>query len=250
MKIKAAILLLLFGAMNLWMTSCKHSPIAIDDDMMPIDTMPDDTMTIDTSGNGVPCDPNVIYFETDILPLLQSNCAFSGCHDAASAEDGVVLISYETVMATGDVEPFDLSDSELYEVLVEGDIDKRMPPSPTPALNQDKIQLIAQWILQGAENLACDPDLEPCETDNVSFASFVKPILDLYCVGCHSGNPPSGGIDLSNYQGVKAVADNGSLIGAINWTAGFSKMPKNGDQLPDCEIDKIKSWVDAGALDN
>jgi uncharacterized membrane protein len=245
MKIKAAIILLLFGAMNLWMTSCKHSPIAIDDDMVPIDTIPDDT-----TGNGVPCDPNLIYFETDILPLLQSNCAFSGCHDAASAEDGVVLISFETVMATGDVEPFDLSNSELYEVLVEGDIDKRMPPSPTPALSQDKIQLIAQWILQGAKNLTCDPGLEPCDTDNVSFASVVKPIIDLYCVGCHSGNPPSGGIDLSNYQGVKAVADNGNLIGSISWTAGFSKMPKNGVQLPDCEIDKIKSWVDAGALDN
>lgn len=240
---------------SFWMMSCEHEPMLIEEEMMPVDTMTIDTMTVDTStvdttSNGVPCDPDVIYFETDILPLLHSNCAFSGCHDAASAEDGVILESYETVIATADVEPFNLDDSEIYEVLVDDDIGDRMPPSPTPPLSQDKIQLIALWILQGGQNLTCDPDLEPCDAESVSYSMTVEPIISLYCEGCHSGNPPSGGIDLSTYDGLKGIADNGKLVGAISWDAGFENMPKNADQLPSCEIDQIKSWVDAGALNN
>lgn len=256
MKIRTVILFIsIAGMLSIWMMSCKHEAIVMDDDMMPIDTIPIDTMTIDTNtvdttNTSVPCDPDVVYFETDILPLLNSNCAFSGCHDAASAEDGVILESYESVIATADVEPFNLDDSEIYEVLVDDDIGDRMPPSPTAPLDQNQIQLIAVWILQGAENLVCDPSLEPCDTDDISFAAIVKPIIDLKCVGCHSGNPPSGGIDLSTYNGVKAIADNGSLTGSISWETAYENMPRNGDQLPDCEIDQIKSWVDAGALNN
>jgi len=134
----------------------------MDDDMMPIDTMMVDTIPVDTMPDGVPCDPQVIYFNQDVLPILNSNCAFSGCHDAASAEDGVILESYEDVIATADVEPFNLDDSEIYEVLVDDDLDDRMPPPPTAALSSDQIQIIAQWILQGGENLECDPALSDC----------------------------------------------------------------------------------------
>ena len=246
MKIKTFFLFFALAiCYSLLITSCKHDIINIDDDMMPIDTM-----LVDTMGNDVPCDPDIVYFETDILPLLNSSCAFSGCHDAASAEDGVVLETYETVIATADVEPFNLEDSEIYEVLVDDDIDERMPPSSTSPLDQNQIELIALWILQGAENLFCDPELEPCDTEAVSYSTTVEPIISLHCVGCHSGNPPAGGIDLSSYTGVKEVADLGSLVGTISWDAAFSNMPQNADQLPTCEIDQIKSWVEDGALNN
>lgn len=250
------------GFLSLWILSCKHEPMFLDDDMLPIDTMTTtidtmmvdttmvDTSMIDTTINMVPCDPNLIYFQTDILPLLNSNCAFSGCHDVASAEDGVILDSYENVMATADVEPFNLDDSEIYEVLVHTDIDERMPPAPTAALSQNQIQQIAEWILQGAKNLECDPDLEPCDTEDVSFSLDIKPIIDLKCVGCHSGGQAAAGINLSLYPGVKSVADNGSLLGSILWENQYVNMPRNGDRLPTCEIDRIKSWIDAGALDN
>lgn len=255
MKVKIIILFLLIGAISIWTSSCKHDSFIMDDDMLPMDTIPvDTTMTdttmVDTTMNGVPCDPDLVYFELEILPLLNSNCAFSGCHDAASAEDGVILESYETVMATADVEPYNLNDSEIYEVLVDDDIDDRMPPSPTAPLTSDQIQLIGTWILQGAENLECDPSLEGCDTEEVSFAETVMPIIDLTCAGCHSGNVPSGGIDLTTYDGVKEVAENGNLVGAISWDSNFSNMPQGGDQLSDCIIDQIKSWVDAGALNN
>lgn len=217
-------------ALDIW--SCQHSPIIpVDDDMMPIDTMEVDTMDTDTM-NGIPCDPDIIYFDKDILPILNSNCAFSGCHDAASAENGVILDSYENVLATVDVEPFNLDDSELYEVLTDNDEEERMPPAPTDRLNQEQIQIIAKWILQGADDLECDPGLSECDTMEVSFANDVQPLIVTHCQGCHSGATPSGGIDLSDYAGIKVVAENGFLVGAISWESGFEKCPREEINYP------------------
>ena len=251
MKLQHYILLIFITYWMIHLIACKHSPIISDDEVIIVDTidMPMDTVIVNET-DSIPCDPDVVYFELDILPILISNCAFSGCHDVASAEDGVILDSYENVIATADVEPFDLQHSEIYEVLVEDDEEKRMPPAPTARLDQDKIQLIAKWILQGGEDLKCDPDVEGCESQNVSYAADISPVFDLHCVGCHGGNTPSAGIDLSNHTGVKVVADNGRLYGSILWENGFSKMPQGGDKLSDCTIDKIKNWIDSGALDN
>lgn len=237
--------------MSLSTWSCKHDPTMPDEDMTPVDTMDVDTIDnpVDTT-DFTPCDSNTVYFNLQVLPILQSNCAFSGCHDAASAQDGVVLESYSQVVNTADVEPFDLQGSDLYEVITEDDIDKRMPPVPNAALTAEQIQIISQWILQGAENEECDPDAGGCNTDNVSFANDLQPVLTNTCVGCHSGAAPSGGISLNSYTGVKQVVDNGRLLGAINWEAGFSSMPQGGDQLSDCVIDQFTAWINDGAPNN
>ncbi len=247
-------LLAIIVVIQMW--SCQHDPLMSDDDsMMPIDTMTMDTMTIDTMQVdtiplGIPCDPDIIYFSKDVLPLLISNCAFSGCHDADSAEDGVILESYEDVIMTADVEPFNLDDSEIYEVLVDQDEEERMPPAPTERLSADQIQIIARWILQGAEDLNCDPSLTACDSTSVSLANDVQPILNSQCLGCHSGAAPSGGIGLDSYGLIKNVADNGKLIGAITWSPGFVDMPQGGDKLSDCDIAIIQGWIDEGTMDN
>jgi uncharacterized membrane protein len=214
--------------------------------MNPIDTTSKDTTVVAP----VPCEDNIIYFEKDILPLLRSNCTFSGCHDAASAQDGVILESYASVIQTADVEAFNLEDSEIYEVLVDNDLDERMPPSPRSALDADKINLIAEWILQGAQDLTCDTNLGGCDTTQVSFSTFVKPLLDATCVGCHSGPGASGGINLSGYANTETVANSGKLFGAINHEMGFQAMPQGGNKLAQCDIDQIKAWIDAGAKNN
>lgn len=233
--------------------SCQHDPFLEDDTFNPGDTTvvdPGDTTVINPNDTIDPCDPEVVYFDQQVLPILQSNCALSGCHDAITHEDGVDLTSYEKVMQTADVRPNNLGGSDLYEVITDDDVDDRMPPAPNIPLTSEQIQLIADWILQGAEDLACNPDAGGCDTENVRYADFVQPLIQNTCQGCHSGGAPSGGIDLSTYQGVKGVADNGRLYGAISWQSGFVNMPFNGNQLPDCTIDKIKSWIDSGAPNN
>ena len=257
-KIKYSFPILLF-VLGIWLSfpSCKHEPIIEEVEMNPIDTTsnpPDtmtvDTMTVDTMNMGIPCDSNVIYFNLQVLPILQSNCAFSGCHDVASHQDGVILENYDYVMQTAEVVPFDLGESELYEVLVENDLDDRMPPPPTNAMSNDQINIIATWILQGAENLECDSNAGGCDTNNISFSDFVKPLLETHCQGCHSGASPSGGIDLTTHSNIAVYANNGKLFGSIDHQSGFQAMPQGAAKLDDCTIDKIKSWIDAGALNN
>jgi hypothetical protein len=131
--------LLFFAVLILLISQCRHEP-----EFPPI--------------SGIPCHPDTVYFERDLLPVLRSSCAKSGCHDAGTAVDGVILESYAQVMATADVRPGNPDGSDLYEVLIEDDPDKRMPPSALPPLTNDQIAMVRKWILQGAQNLFCDED--------------------------------------------------------------------------------------------
>lgn len=81
---------------------CTHEPLN------PINPNP-----IDSTGLGGNCDPDTVYLQQEVLPLIVSSCAMSGCHDAASAQNGVVLTSYSTIMNTGDVKAGQPNNSEL-----------------------------------------------------------------------------------------------------------------------------------------
>jgi hypothetical protein len=228
----------------LWVTigACKHEPFLPGED--------DNPLPIDTTQTGVPCDSSKVYFDLQILPILQSNCAFSGCHDAASAQDGVVLTDYESVMRTADVRPFNPSGSDLYEAITEDREDKRMPPPPRTPLTAMQIDLIRQWIIQGAPDLSCDPGAGGCNTEDVRYSLHIQTVIQNKCQGCHSGAAPSGGIGLSTHAGVAAVAANGRLIGAIDHANGYAPMPQGGSKLPACTIDQFKAWVAAGSPNN
>ncbi len=228
--------------MLFYLGSCKHELVY----PQPDEETPGNGDTI-VIGGGIPCDPDSVYFNEQILPILASNCAFSGCHDAASHQDGVILDNYTNTMNTGDVRPFNLSGSDLYEVITENDPDKKMPPPPRTALSSAQISLIANWINQGALNISCS---SACDTNNVTFSGTIRPILQNKCIGCHSGSAPGGGINLSAYSGVYPVAVNGKLHGAVSHSAGSIAMPQNAAKLPDCEINKIGIWVNAGAPNN
>nr|MBS0037020.1 hypothetical protein [Saprospiraceae bacterium] len=220
-------------------TGCVHDPIEGDVDPDPVDT------TVVEN----PCEPDIVYFERDILPIFTTNCAFSGCHNAESAQDGVILTSYENVMNSGEVTPFSLSNSDLYEVLIDDDEDKRMPPPPRNKLSAEQINLIAEWILQGAEDLKCDYEME-CNLENVSYSMDIRPILENGCIGCHNPDNPSGGVNLDSYTGVKVAAESGRLFGAVNWSPGYVNMPFGGIQISECKIDKIQAWIDQGIKNN
>ena len=88
-----------------------------------------------------------------------------------------------------------------------------------------------------------------CDTTNVTYSGTVKPLIEQQCLSCHSGAQPSGGIDLSTYPSVKIQADNGKLYGAIAQLDGFQPMPQ-GSRLSNCDITKVKIWVDASAPQN
>lgn len=90
-----------------------------------------------------------------------------------------------------------------------------------------------------------------CDTANMTFATNIKPILQSNCYACHSNaNYTVSGVKLEDYADVKPHADDGMLLGTITHAAGYPAMPQGGTKLSDCNINKIKSWIDHGAQDN
>lgn len=238
--------LVLLAILGISVSGCKH------DIPVPINANDDDNGGGGGGGgSGQPCDPNTVYFQQQVLPFLVSSCAKSGCHNAATAEDGVILDSYANVMNTGEVTPFDLSDSEIWEVINESDPDKRMPPAGETQLTQAQINMLALWINQGAQNLTCDDANGPCDSVSVSFAGDVTPILQNKCVGCHTtATSTNGFVSLSGFTNVESVALTGQLVGAITHDPSYAAMPDGGPKLNACEIAKIKNWVSEGTLNN
>ncbi len=196
-----------------------------------------------------PCSPDSVYFEQQLLPIFRSNCALSGCHDAASHQKDVILDSYTNVRNTGEIRLDDPTNSEIYEVITETDPDKRMPPPPRTALTADQKALVLKWIQQGAQDLHCAAE---CDTTNVRFSTVIQPLIATRCQGCHSGTAPSGGFRLTNYAEIKAKVNDQRLLGAINHAPGFKPMPypAGSPKMPQCQLDQVRIWIQGGALNN
>lgn len=91
-----------------------------------------------------------------------------------------------------------------------------------------------------------------CDTTQVTYNGTIVPILQNNCYGCHGTNSNSGsnGIILQDYNVLKTYAASGELYGNVAHLPGYNPMPYGGAKLPDCEIAKIKKWVDSGYLNN
>jgi cytochrome c5 len=219
--------------------SCKHFP-----DESPI------VQPMDTTGGGdttkiTSCDPDSVYFENSILPLLTSSCAYAGCHDDISRQGGIILTTYSNIISTGDIKPGNPSGSKLYEVIVETRSEKVMPPPPNNTLTTEQKALVKKWIEQGAKNNKC----EDCDSTIVTYALQVTSVINANCVACHNAASASGNVSLHNYAAVKSNVDNGKLNGAINHLSGFVPMPPSG-KLNSCNLTIIRKWIDNGALNN
>jgi hypothetical protein len=223
---------LVFALAGGWLQSCKH----------PIPEPPINEDIIET------CAPNTVYFQQQILPLFQGNCAVTGCHDAATAQDGFVFTSYSNIMASGEIIVGNLNDGDIYEVITEDDPDKIMPPPPSPALSSAQIALIAQWIQQGAQNTSCS-DLA-CDNTDVRFSTHIEPLISAKCRGCHNNSLSNGNTNLTTYAQISSIALDGSFMGSITGSNGFVLMPYQGNALSDCEVEAVTLWIENGALND
>jgi hypothetical protein len=114
------------------------------------------------------------------------------------------------------------------------------------------ILLLALFVLSGT---GCYYDSEEriypgsfCDTTGVTWSGTIKPLMQAECAipGCHV--PGSQDPDLTTYAGVRAIALDGSLKKrAIDGVPSF--MPTSG-KLPNCQLVKLKAWIDAGAPEN
>jgi uncharacterized membrane protein len=201
---------------------------------------PNDTIIIN--------DTNKICFVQDILPVLLSSCGTTGCHDAATHEEGYILTSYSTIRSKGIV-PFNPGNSKLYEVVTQTGED-RMPPSPRSPLTTEQIAALSQWIKDGAQNSDC-PSQSCDSTGTMSFSTQINPLIQTNCVGCHNGTLASGGINLSSYNQIALSAqtirnNTPLLLGVIKRQQGFIAMPPTFS-LDACAVTKIEKWINQGA---
>lgn len=208
--------------------SCTHEPAGIED-----------------------LDP--VCFDTQILPILQTSCGISGCHDGSGEE--IRISDYNSVMEI--VTPGDPHGSKLYRVITSINGENLMPPKNP--LTREQRTLIQLWIAQGAKNTTCGSgdgsSSGGCDTTGtISYSTQVFPILQANCIGCHNNSSANGGVNLSSYSQVKTIAEtlrSGTplLQGTIRRMQGFVAMPQTF-ALDECSIRKIELWIAQGVQNN
>ena len=94
-----------------------------------------------------------VDYSTQIQPIFDNNCI--SCHiDGGTYFGGLDLSSYSLVMEGGSsgntIVPFDHSSSELFHRITLAESDNEFMPQYGTPLSQSEIDLIAQWIDEGA----------------------------------------------------------------------------------------------------
>lgn len=196
-------------------------------------------------GGNTSCDPDTVYFQNTILPLLVANCAYAGCHSGSNPPKGVLLTDYQSVIQTADVRAGRPDNSDLYEVISETDPNKRMPPPPSSRLSEQDIALVRKWIQQGATNNVCTD----CDTTAIRYAATIQPLLDANCGGCHNNNTQNGGLALTNHSQVVQAVNTRFLFESSTHQNGFKPMPPGG-KMPDCNTTQLRLWIADGMPNN
>lgn len=100
---------------------------------------------------------------------------------------------------------------------------------------------------------SCDPDddepmVNNCDDQEMTYTDDMMDLFDMSCAyaGCHDDDATMTIGSLSTYDNAVAFVSFGRILGSINHQEGFSSMPKAGDKLSDCNIDKITNWVNNG----
>ena len=79
---------------------------------------------------------------------------------------------------------------------------------------------------------------------NKTFSGTVQPFVNQYCVGCHSGKTPAGGLDLKAYTSMQTViADNGRWATVAEKLTAKQMPPAKMPQPPDAVRQQVISWV-------
>jgi mono/diheme cytochrome c family protein len=85
----------------------------------------------------------------------------------------------------------------------------------------------------------------------------VLPLFQESCGKCHGAEEPDEGLVLTSYKDVMAGSIYGAVIkpGAPDDSylvelVATGQMPKRGADLTPAQVDIIRAWIQAGALDN
>ena len=109
--------------------------------------------------------------------------------------------------------------------------------------------------------VGCNGGGESTSTNSTdsAFKSTVLPIFGK-CMPCHSAQNATANLVLESYEGLMKGGVSGSpvspgdaadslIIKRVTASDGFDRMPPVGDGLSSDEIEKLREWIDAGALE-
>ncbi len=96
-----------------------------------------------------------------------------------------------------------------------------------------------------------------CDTTTITYSHDIAPIISSNCFspgnGCHdAAGSSTSGYNYTTYAGLVVNVTDGALLTDINFapTKGHNNMPKNANQLAQCDINKITRWVNQGYQNN
>lgn len=186
------------------------------------------------AANGAVC------FSSEILPLYQTYCAQTGCHNSISQKEGVVTDSYANIMKG--IKAKNPNSSKYYTEITNG----KMPPSGSAQMSATQIAVIQKWINEGAANTIC---ASACDPTQFTYATSISALLANNCVGCHNATVNYGTVILSDYASAKAAGVNlkTNFLSAINYTAAVASrnMPPSG-KLSTCQVTQLTNWINNG----
>ncbi|MEM7384490.1 MAG: SUMF1/EgtB/PvdO family nonheme iron enzyme [Verrucomicrobiota bacterium] len=200
-------------------------------------------------------------FNQHIKPILESACV--NCHCETDDDGGLRLDTLELALKGGDsgtsLVPGKPEESLLYTLTVlPADDSDIMPPKGHP-LDKTQTEKLREWIVAGAPW----PQKEPLKlAPRIDFVKHIQPILEVSCVGCHNEEKDKGGLDISTKEKAFTTGDGGPSILPFDAEDSLfyqltildkdddDLMPpvKNGGPLPQGELDKLRMWIEQGAI--
>ena len=89
-------------------------------------------------------------------------------------------------------------------------------------------------------------DTSSCKP-NISYLNDIKLIMSNHCVSCHSSKNPSGGFDLTTFDGLTKNVS--KVLGSMRQDGTAQSMPQ-GYKVADSLIQKLNCWINQGAKNN
>lgn len=91
------------------------------------------------------------------------------------------------------------------------------------------------------------------------YRTEIKPILQKYCLGCHNASEAKGGLSLASAESIQKGGKHGPalvtgkgaeslLVMTITGAAKPAMPPKGNPKPTPAEIERLRQWIDAGAL--
>ena len=90
-----------------------------------------------------------VSFTNDILPIIESRCI--NCHGGQRTEKGLDMKTFDSLMAGSENGPVVMSGDALDSKFVELVANQKMPKRG-PKLTPPQVELITEWVNQGALN--------------------------------------------------------------------------------------------------